>query len=139
MLDQLLAALTEYGSPALFLVVAIAAIGVPVPVTLLLIVTGSLAAQGSIDIWSAIVMAAVGSVAGDQIGFAVGRWGGKGLASNGYLVTPNASRNSMPKRRAGVAPEFSSAAGSSLPWDRGSTSPVAPRITLGFNSPCGIF
>ncbi len=81
MLDQLLAALTQYGSPALFVVVAIAAVGVPVPVTLLLIVTGSLAAQGAINIWLAIAIAAVGSVTGDQIGFAVGRWGGKKLVS----------------------------------------------------------
>jgi membrane-associated protein len=81
MLDQLLAALTQYGSPALFLVVAIAAIGVPVPVTLLLIVTGSLAAQGSINLWLAIAIASAGSVAGDQIGFAVGRWGGKKLVA----------------------------------------------------------
>ena len=81
MLDQLLAALTEYGSSALFVVVAIAAVGVPVPVTLLLIVTGSLAAQGMINLWLAIAIAAVGSVAGDQIGFAVGRWGGKKLVA----------------------------------------------------------
>jgi membrane-associated protein len=81
MLDQFLAALTQYGSPALFVVVAIAAIGVPVPVTLLLIVTGSLAAQGAINVWLAIVIASAGSVAGDQIGFAVGRWGGKKLVA----------------------------------------------------------
>jgi membrane-associated protein len=79
MLDQLLAALTQYGSPALFAVVAIAAIGVPVPVTLLLIVTGSLAAQGAIDLWASIAIATAGAVSGDQIGFAVGRWGGKAL------------------------------------------------------------
>jgi membrane protein DedA with SNARE-associated domain len=81
MLDQFLAALTQYGAPALFVVVAIAAIGVPVPVTLLLIVTGSLAAQGAINVWLAIAIASVGSVAGDQIGFAVGRWGGKKLVA----------------------------------------------------------
>jgi membrane protein DedA with SNARE-associated domain len=81
MLDQFLAALTQYGAPALFVVVAIAAIGVPVPVTLLLIVTGSLAAQGAINVWLAIAIASAGSVAGDQIGFAVGRWGGKKLVA----------------------------------------------------------
>src|ERR1700683_4486307 len=81
MLDQFLAALTQYGSPALFVVVAIAAIGGPVPVTLLLIVTGSLAAQGVMNVWLAIAIASVGSVAGDQIGFAVGRWGGKALVA----------------------------------------------------------
>jgi membrane-associated protein len=81
MIDQLLAALTHYGSPALFVVVAIAALGVPLPVTLLLIVTGSLVAQDALGIWPAITIAAVGSVAGDQAGYAVGRWGGKKLVA----------------------------------------------------------
>jgi membrane-associated protein len=92
MLDRLLADLTQYGSPALFVVVAIAAIGVPVPVTLLLIVTGSLAAQGAINVWLAIAVAAVGSVAGDQIGFAVGRWGGKKLVAKFTWLLGGAER-----------------------------------------------
>jgi membrane-associated protein len=79
MLDQLLAALTHYGAPALFVVVAVAAVGAPLPVTLLLIITGSLASQGAINVWLAIIIASVGSVVGDQVGFAVGRWGGKKL------------------------------------------------------------
>jgi len=74
--DQILAAFARYGSPALFAIVAVAAIGLPLPVTLLLIVTGSMVAQGAMDAWSAIAIAAAGSVAGDQIGFAIGRWGG---------------------------------------------------------------
>jgi membrane-associated protein len=81
MLDQLLAALTRYGSPALFVVVAVAAIGVPLPVTLLLIITGSLVAQEAMNVWAAIAIAAAGSVAGDQLGFAIGRWGGKALVA----------------------------------------------------------
>jgi membrane protein DedA with SNARE-associated domain len=92
MLDQLLAALTYYGSPALFVVVAVAALGVPLPVTLLLIVTGSLVAQGAMDIWTAIAIAAVGSVAGDQIGYAVGRWGGKALVARLRGMLGNAER-----------------------------------------------
>ena len=92
MLDQLLAALTYYGSPALFVVVAVAALGVPLPVTLLLIVTGSLVAQGAMDIWTAIAIAAVGSVAGDQIGYAVGRWGGKALVARLSGMLGNAER-----------------------------------------------
>lgn len=81
MSEQVLAALARYGLPALFVVVAIAAIGVPLPVTLLLIVTGSLAAQGVINIWWAIAVAAVGASAGDQIGYAIGHWGGKALVT----------------------------------------------------------
>ena len=37
MREQILAALSQYGSPALFAVVTIAAVGVPLPITLLLI------------------------------------------------------------------------------------------------------
>jgi membrane protein DedA with SNARE-associated domain len=79
MSDQVLAALARYGLPALFVVVTIAAIGVPLPVALLLIVAGSLAAQGVINIWWAIAVATVGACAGDQIGYAIGHWGGKAL------------------------------------------------------------
>ncbi|HWF08029.1 MAG TPA: VTT domain-containing protein [Bryobacteraceae bacterium] len=73
--EQILAAFARYGSPALFAIVAIAAVGLPLPVTLLLIVTGSMVAQGAMDAWSAIAIAAAGSVVGDQLGFAIGRWG----------------------------------------------------------------
>jgi len=81
MKEQVLAAVASYGLPALFAIVAVAAVGVPLPVTLLLIVTGSLAAQGVMNFWSAIAIAAAGSVAGDQIGYAVGRWGGGALVA----------------------------------------------------------
>jgi membrane-associated protein len=81
MREQILAALTQYGSPALFAVTAVAAIGVPLPVTLLLIVTGSLVAQGVMPLGWAIALATTGAVAGDQIGYAIGRWGGTALVS----------------------------------------------------------
>jgi membrane-associated protein len=81
MSEEVLAALARYGLSALFVIVAVAAIGVPLPVTLLLIVTGSLAAQGVINIWWAIAVAAVGASAGDQIGYAIGHWGGKALVN----------------------------------------------------------
>jgi membrane-associated protein len=80
MRDQLLGALSQYGSPALFAVVLVAAIGVPLPVTLLLIVTGSLVSQGVMNFWLAVGLAGAGSVIGDQVGYAIGRWGGHELA-----------------------------------------------------------
>jgi membrane-associated protein len=79
MREQLLAALSQYGSPALFAVVMIAAVGVPLPITLLLIVTGSLISQGVMNFWLAIGLAGAGSVIGDQIGYGIGRWGGNEL------------------------------------------------------------
>ena len=76
MREQILAALSQYGSPALFGIVTVAAIGIPLPVTLLLIVTWSLFYQGVIDLWWAVGLASAGSVIGDQVGYAIGRWGG---------------------------------------------------------------
>ncbi|MGC9945068.1 MAG: DedA family protein [Bryobacteraceae bacterium] len=81
MREQILAAFAQYGSPVLFAVVTIASIGVPLPVSLLLIVTGSLVAQGVMPMWWAIALATAGSVIGDQVGYAIGRWGGAALVA----------------------------------------------------------
>jgi len=77
MSDQLLSLVSQYGAPALFGAVAIAAVGVPLPITLLLIVSGSMVAQGAMNLWWVIGAASVGSILGDQAGYAIGRWGGE--------------------------------------------------------------
>jgi membrane-associated protein len=77
--DQLLAAVSQYGAPALFAIVAIAAIGVPLPITLILIVAGSMVSQGVLNPWLTIALAGAGSILGDQAGYAIGRWGGPAL------------------------------------------------------------
>ncbi len=74
--NQILAAVSEYGAPALFGIVTIAAIGVPLPITLLLVVVGSMVSQGAVNLWWAIGAAGAGSILGDQAGYAIGRWGG---------------------------------------------------------------
>src|ERR1019366_364307 len=79
--DQLLAAVSQYGAPALFGIVTIAPIGVPLPITLLLIVAGSMISQGAMNLWWAICAAGAGSVLGDQAGYASGRWGGPGVVT----------------------------------------------------------
>ena len=77
--DQLLAALLVYGIPLLFGVIAIAAIGVPIPVSLLLVAAGSFAEQGEMRLWKVLVTATLAAVSGDQIGYGVARWGGRRL------------------------------------------------------------
>jgi membrane protein DedA with SNARE-associated domain len=79
--DQLLAIVSQYGTPALFGIVAIAAIGMPLPITLLLIVAGSMISQGAMNLWWAIGAAAAGSVLGDLGGYAIGRWGGPAIVA----------------------------------------------------------
>jgi len=124
MSEQVLAALARYGSPALFAIVAVAAVGVPLPVTLLLIVTGSLAAQGAMNVWLAIAIAAVGSVAGDQIGFAVGRWGGKRLVTRLSRMIGSAERIRELDAKA------KSWGGAGVFFSRWLVSPLGPWINL---------
>ena len=90
--EQILAALALYGLPALFAVVTVASVGVPLPVALLMIVAGSLAAQGVMNFWWAIATATVGSCMGDQIGYAIGRWGGKALTAKFALILGSKER-----------------------------------------------
>ena len=78
--DQLLAALVLYGLPVLFGVILLAAIGVPLPGTLLLVAAGSFVEQGQLSFWWVIALAAAAAVAGDNIGYALGRWGGRRAA-----------------------------------------------------------
>ena len=98
--DQVLAALARYGSPALFAIVAVAAVGIPLPITLLLIVTGSLTVQGVMNVWSAIAIASLGAIIGDQIGYAIGRWGGRALVARLARLLGNAERRDQLDARA---------------------------------------
>lgn len=77
--DQLLAALSLYGLPVLFGVIAIAATGVPMPVTLMLVAAGSFVELGEMKLWQVLVVASSAAVLGDQIGYALGRWGGRSV------------------------------------------------------------
>jgi membrane protein DedA with SNARE-associated domain len=77
--DQLLAALLVYGVPLLFAVIAVAAVGVPFPVSLTLVAAGSFAKQGEMRLLPVIVAASLAAILGDQIGYGISRWGGRRL------------------------------------------------------------
>lgn len=64
--EYLLASFTQYGMPILFFTVLIAAIGLPLPASLLLIAAGALVAGAA-------------AMAGDHMGYGLGYWGGKRL------------------------------------------------------------
>src|SRR5205085_10856396 len=69
-----------YGAPALFAVLLIGAIGVPMPATLLLLAAGSFVEQGELNLWHVLVLASTGTIIGDNVGYALGRWGGERAA-----------------------------------------------------------
>ena len=77
--DHVLAALLVYGLPVLFGVILICSVGIPFPVSLVLVAAGSFAQQGEMKLWEVIVVATAGAVVGDQIGYGLARWGGRRL------------------------------------------------------------
>lgn len=77
--DQVLAALLVYGLPVLFGVILICSVGVPFPISLMLVAAGSFVEQGEMKLWQVIAVASVAAVLGDQIGYGLSRWGGRRL------------------------------------------------------------
>ncbi|MDY8108557.1 DedA family protein [Fulvimarina sp. 2208YS6-2-32] len=78
--------LTQYGYGFILLVVLLESVALPVPGESLVIAAGMLASRGDLDIVLVLGAAFVGSILGDNIGYAVGRrygrraivrWGGK--------------------------------------------------------------
>ncbi len=71
--DEMLTALLIYGYPALGLTLLLGAVGLPLPDGVATTVAGSLASQGRIDWFWAVVIIVTASILGDAIGYGLGR------------------------------------------------------------------
>ncbi|MGB9179142.1 MAG: DedA family protein [Pyrinomonadaceae bacterium] len=78
--EYLLSTLGIYGLPVLFGVLLVGSIGVPMPASLMLIAAGSFVQQGEMNGWSVLALAGAGAILGDNVGYALGRWGGRRLS-----------------------------------------------------------
>jgi membrane protein DedA with SNARE-associated domain len=67
------------GLPLLFVLVGMESMGIPVPGETAIIFGGLAASQGKLDITAVIVVAAAAAIIGDNIGFLIGRRGGRAL------------------------------------------------------------
>ncbi len=72
--DFFLTGLITYGAPVFGLALFLSGFGVPLPSTLLVVAAGAFTRQGAMDSLSAGVFGLAGSVLGDSLGFAVGRF-----------------------------------------------------------------
>jgi membrane-associated protein len=68
-----------YGYPVLWLSVFVAAVGIPLPISLILLASGAFAALGDFDIILLAVVAITASTAGDNVGYLLGRKLGRKL------------------------------------------------------------
>ena len=77
---------SHIGYPLLFLLVMAESSGVPIPGETALITAGVLASQGRLQIELVIALAAAGAIVGDNIGYLIGKRGGRWLLERpGYF------------------------------------------------------
>ena len=111
LLPDLISWLQLYGYPALWLSVCIAAIGAPLPISLVLLAMGAFAALGDFNLLLLLLVSTSASICGDSIGYWIGRKVGPPLLA--WLSTTQKLRFITPKtikrgedyfrRRAGFA------------------------------------
>jgi membrane protein DedA with SNARE-associated domain/membrane-associated phospholipid phosphatase len=90
-IEKVLSLLAEYGYWIVLFGVMLESAGVPIPGETILLASGVLAQQGRLDVEDAILFGALGAVIGDQIGYLVGREGGRPFVlrwGRYVLITP---------------------------------------------------
>lgn len=90
-IDQILSLISQYGYLVVFFGVLLESCGVPLPGETILIAAGVVVQQGHLDLGDAIVFGILGAVIGDQIGYWIGREGGRPFVlrwGRYLLVTP---------------------------------------------------
>jgi membrane protein DedA with SNARE-associated domain/membrane-associated phospholipid phosphatase len=76
-MERILALIEHYGYLVVLFGVMLESTGVPLPGETILLAAGVLVQRGHLDLWDAIVFGILGAVIGDQIGYWVGREGGR--------------------------------------------------------------
>ena len=82
----------DYGLVLLFLLVGMESAGIPLPGETALVIAGVLASRGDLDIVAVISVAAAGAIAGDNVGYWIGRTGGRRLLKRWSWLERHASR-----------------------------------------------
>jgi len=75
--DYILSLIGQYGYLVVFLGVMLESIGIPLPGETILIASGVMVQRGYLDLGDAIAFGILGAVVGDQIGYWIGREGGR--------------------------------------------------------------
>jgi membrane protein DedA with SNARE-associated domain len=91
--------IVHYGLALLFLLVAVESAGIPLPGETGLIVAAVAAHEGHFSIVAVIVVAATAAIAGDNVGYTLGRFGGRRLLERWALTRRYAERTLPPAER----------------------------------------
>ena len=91
--------IVHYGLALLFLLVAVESAGIPLPGETALIVAAVSAHEGHFSIVAVIAVAATAAIVGDNVGYALGRFGGRRLLERWSLTRRYAERTLPPAER----------------------------------------
>lgn len=124
MTDWLLALVPQYGLWLLAATTFLSCLALPFPASILMLTAGGFAAAGDLVLWQAVLAAAAGAVAGDQLGY----WAGRGFGARVLArlrADPGRDRllakaDALMDRRGGVAVFLS----------RWLVSPLGPYVNL---------
>lgn len=124
MTDLLLELLPTIGLPVLFAVTFVSCFGLPVPGSLMLLVSGSFAAAGDLEVIPVVLVALSGAVLGDQAGFQIGKHGGG-------LIEGRISTSAAHRARIAQAKAFTCKWGTpGVFFSRWLVSPLGPYVNL---------
>lgn len=98
MTDALVSGLAQYGYSLVFIVVFLASLGLPLPATLILLSAGALTARDHLSLGVLITGATGAAVLGDQLGYTLGRGGGRRLIAWMQQHSPTAERLARAER-----------------------------------------
>jgi membrane protein DedA with SNARE-associated domain len=105
-LNRVLDWYAEYGYWAVFVPVLLETAGLPLPGETSLLFAGVASASGRIDVYWAIVVGASAAIIGDNIGYAIGRFGGRKLVTRlagiGGIERSLAAGEAYFERRGGI-------------------------------------
>ena len=76
-MDQIPSLIEQYGYLIVFLGVMLEGVGIPLPGETVLIAAGALAHHSYLSLWETMAFGGLGAVVGGQVGYGVGRFGGR--------------------------------------------------------------
>lgn len=123
-METLLALISSYGAPFLFVATFLSCLAVPIPTGLFMLGAGAFVASGDMTFWEVVASAWGGAILGDQAGFAIGRLGGDRVVT---LVGRSAIRKGLLDRTRSF---MASWGGAGVFLSRWLVSPLGPYLNV---------
>ncbi len=124
MTEALVALIPDYGLALIFLATLLSCLALPVPSSLMMLAGGAFAAGGDLALGQVALAAYAGALIGDQLGFAIGRWGQRHVEA---LLTRHPRRAALIERARGFSRRWG---GPGVYFSRWLVSPLGPYVNF---------